>query len=97
VVNSVLAEVVRCLEASLWILKFGQGGRKRAIDRHAVIFMLVEAWDRMGKRISTGPKSEFVQFVETIVVSIHWSEIGISDAVADAVKDWRNRRRKTCQ
>jgi hypothetical protein len=95
VVKAILAEVVKGLNRSLHLLKIGtKGGRKRAIDRHVVILMLIEAWHRIGRKISTGPKSEFAQFVEAILVSIGWPEIGIPDAVADAVRDWRYRHQK---
>jgi hypothetical protein len=96
VVKAILAEIVNGLNSSLYLSKIGasKGGRKREIDRHVVILMLVEAWHRIGRKISTGPKSEFTQFVEAILVSVGWSEIGTHDAVADAVRDWRNRAQK---
>jgi hypothetical protein len=94
VLKAILAEVVNGLNGSLYLLKIGGLGGKRAIDRHVVVFMLVEAWHRIGRKISIGPKSEFVQFVEAVLVSIGWSERGIPDAVADAVKDWRFRHQK---
>jgi hypothetical protein len=56
--------------------------------------MLAEAWRRMDRKIATGPRSKFVQFAEDIVVAIGWSEKGIADAVADALRDWRNRAQK---
>ena len=94
VVKAILAEVVKGLNGSLYLLKISAKGGKRAIDRHVVVLMLIEAWRRIGRKISTGPKSEFAQFVEAILVSIGWSEIGIPDAVADAVRDWRYRHQK---
>ena len=55
VVKAILAEVVNGLNGSLYLLKIGAMGGKRAIDRHVVILMLIEAWRRIGKKISTAP------------------------------------------
>jgi hypothetical protein len=96
-INAVLAELGQGLNAMLSRLKTGpgaKGGRKPAIDRHLMILSLVRAWNRIGKKISTGPKSEFVQFVEAVLVATGWPERGVTDAVADAVRDWRNRTQK---
>jgi hypothetical protein len=96
-INAVLAELGQGLNATLSRLKTGpgaKGGKKPAIARHLMILSLVRAWNRIGRKISAGPKSEFVQFVEAVLVSTGWSDIGILDAVADAVRDWRNRRQK---
>ena len=96
-VNAVLAALDQGLKATLSRLKSGpgaKGGRKPAIARRLMIQSLVRFWDGIGRKISTGKKSEFVKFVEAVLVSIGWSEIGIPDAVADAVKDWRNRVQK---
>jgi hypothetical protein len=96
-VNAVLAELGQGLNATLSRLKSGpgaKGGRKPLIARHVMILSLVRVWGLIGRKISTGPKSEFVDFVETVLVSSGWPESGIPDAVADAVKDWRNRAQK---
>jgi len=96
-VNAVLAALDQGLNATLSRLKSGpgaKGGRKPLIARHVMILSLVGAWYLLGRKISTGRKSEFVNFVEAVVVSIGWSETGIPDAVADAVKVWRNRAQK---
>src|SRR5262245_1522690 len=96
-INAVLAELGQGLNATLSRLKTGpgaKGGRKPAIARHLMIMSLVRAWNRIGKKISTGPKSEFVQFVEAVLVSTGWPKKGVTDAVADAVRDWRNRTQK---
>ena len=95
--NAVLAELGQGLNATLSLLQRGpgtKGGRKREIARHLMILSLVRAWNSIGRKISTGPKSEFVRFVEAVLVSTGWSGRGIPDAVADAVKDWRNRAQK---
>ena len=95
--NAVLAELGQGLNATLSLLQRGpgtKGGRKREIARHLMILSLVRAWNSIGRKISTGPKSEFVRFVEAVLVSIGWSGRGIPDAAADAVKDWRNRAQK---
>jgi hypothetical protein len=97
-VNAVLAALDQGLNATLSALQSGpgaKGGRKPLIARDVMILSLVRAWGLIGRRISTGPKSEFVEFVEAILVSIGWSGSGIPDAVADAVKDWRNRAQKS--
>jgi hypothetical protein len=96
VVNAILAELRQALNASLSRLKRGpgaKGGRKPALARHIFILSLIRAWNFMGRTLSTGPKSDFVKFVEAVVVSIGWSEIGIPDAVSDAMKDWRRHNR----
>jgi len=96
-VNAVLAALDQGLNATLSRLKSGagaKGGRKPLIARHVMIVSLVRAWYRLGRKVSTGRKSEFVKFVEAVLVSIGWSGTGIPDAVADAVKDWRNRAQK---
>jgi hypothetical protein len=96
-VNAVLAAIDQGLNATLSRLKSGagaKGGRKPLIARHVMILSLVGAWAHIGRRISTGPKSDFVSFVEAVLVSIGWSRIGISDAAADAVRDWRYRHKK---
>ena len=96
-VNAVLAALDQGLNATLSRLKSGpgaKGGRKPLIARHVMILSLVGAWYLLGRKISTGRKSEFVNFVEAVLVSIGWSKTGIPDAVADAVKVWRNRAQK---
>ena len=96
-VNAVLAELGRGLNATLLRLESragAKGGRKPLFARHIMILSLVRFWELIGKKISTGPKSEFVKFVEAVLVSIGWPESGIPDAVADAVKDRRNRAQK---
>jgi hypothetical protein len=93
VVNAILAELGRALNGSELFLR-AKGGRKRATARHNLICSLVHAWNFKGRKVSTGPKSDFVQFVEAVLVSTGWSDRGILDAVADAVRDLRNRAKK---
>jgi hypothetical protein len=93
VVNAILAELGRALNGSRLFL-CAKAGRKRAIARHILICSLARAWNFIGRKVSTSPKSEFVQFVEAVLVSIGWSDSGIPDAVADAVRDLRNQSKK---
>src|SRR5262249_12737301 len=55
---------------------------------------LIRAWNFIGRKVSTRPSSDFVQFVEAVLVSTGWSDSGIPNAVANAVKDLRNRAKK---
>ena len=96
VTAAICEELCQVLNGTLFLLKNNpttKGGRKRMFFRHNFICSLAEAWTFIGRRISTSPKSDFVGFVEAVVVSIGWSKRGIATAVAKAVKDWRRRNR----
>jgi hypothetical protein len=72
-----------------------KGGRRPLSYRHDMIISLASIWDFLGRPVSTGPKSDFAAFCESVVVSIGWPGDGMSSAVADAVRDWRNRTGKS--
>ena len=96
-VNAVLAELSQGLKATLSHLKSGpgaKGGRKRSMARRLMIQSIIRAWTTIGRKVSTGSKSDFMKFVAAITSSTGWSERGLPTAVAKAVKDWRNRAQK---
>jgi hypothetical protein len=96
-INAVLAELGQGFNATLSELKSrpgAKGGRKRAIGRQLMIQSIIRAWTTMGRKVSTGSKSDFMNFVAAITSSTGWSERGLPTAVAKAVKDWRNRQQK---
>jgi hypothetical protein len=72
-----------------------KGGRKPLTYRHhlfiKLFIKLAELWDDIGQQVSTGPKSNFAAFCESVTVSIGWPDEGIGAAVPKAVADWRNR------
>jgi hypothetical protein len=97
VITAICEELARVFgETLLWLKSHptAKGGRRRAFARHLLIQSLIRAWTLMGRQPSTDPKSDFVKFVEAIVVSIGWSERGLPSAVAKAAKDSRIRARK---
>jgi hypothetical protein len=97
VINAICEELDQVLHETLLLLKLhrtAKGGRKRETARYLMIQSIVRAWTIIGRKLSTDPKSEFMEFVEAIIVSIGWSATGLPTAVAKAVKDWRNLPRK---
>lgn len=74
----------------------GKGGPKPLQERRTFIVMLAIKWERLGKRTSTSPTSDFVAFIDNIMDAIGWpsdlnNEGGaVVAAVGDAVKHWRN-------
>jgi hypothetical protein len=96
-VNAVLAELGQGFKATLSQLKSrpgAKGGRKPAIGRDLMIQSIIRGWTIMGRKVSTGSKSDFMKFVAAITSSTGWSERGLPTAVAKAIKDWRNRQQK---
>jgi hypothetical protein len=67
-----------------------RGGRKPLMYRHFLILNLAEMWGDIGKQVSTGAKSDFAAFCETVAVSIGWPDEGIGAAVPKAIREWRN-------
>jgi hypothetical protein len=47
-----------------------RGGRKPLTYRHYLIINLAEMWIDIGQQVSTGPKSNFAAFCESVAVSI---------------------------
>jgi hypothetical protein len=68
-----------------------RGGRKPLKYRHYLLVNLARIWADLGKEVSTGPKSDFAAFCESIAVMIGWPSDGIAAAIPNALKDWRNR------
>jgi hypothetical protein len=77
-----------------------KGGGKSLFQRRAFITMLAIKWERLGKQVSTYPKSDFVAFIANIMDAIGWpSDLGgegdaVVAAVGDAIKHWRNLSKK---
>jgi hypothetical protein len=59
-----------------------RGGRKKYLYRDYLIINLALKWaDHLGKKILTGPRSEFVTFCESVADAIGWPTDGISEAI----------------
>jgi hypothetical protein len=69
------------------------GGRKPIKYRRYLLMSLVELWNSLGKDVSTGPKSDFVTFCESVVALMGWPRGGIAADVPRALKDLRNQAR----
>jgi hypothetical protein len=93
VISAICEELGQVLNETVSLLK-SHPRRKRTLARHLMIQSIILAWTTMGRKVSTGPKSDFMKFVAAITSSTGWSERGLPTAVAKAVNDWRNRRQK---
>jgi hypothetical protein len=68
-----------------------RGGRKPLRYRHYLLVNLAKMWSELGREVSTGPKSEFSAFCESIAVTIGWPYEGLAAAIPRALNDRRNR------
>jgi hypothetical protein len=66
------------------------GGPKPLTYRHDLIVNLAQLWVELGRTVSTGPKSDFTSFCETVAKAIGWPVSGMNSAIPDALNDWRN-------
>jgi hypothetical protein len=102
-----LVAVFKTIEASfadsLMARKYlpgAKGGGAQLFPRQQFIVMLAIKWERLGKRVSTSPNSDFIAFIDNIMDAIGWpSDLdGEGDAVVAAVgraiRYWRNLRKK---
>jgi hypothetical protein len=96
-IGAVLSAVDDAIESALDNFTFlpgAKGGRRPLTFRHYFLINLAELWhDRQGQ-VLVGQRSEFVTFCEAVLEAIGWPTDGSVSAVADAVKDWRNRHQK---
>jgi hypothetical protein len=94
---AVLKEIKKGLETALRLLDRqpgSKGGRKPLTYRHYLVISLAEIWTTLGRQVSTSATSDFTAFCEGVAASIGWPTEGMSAAIPDAVKHWRNLTRK---
>jgi hypothetical protein len=58
-----------------------RGGRERNVYRDYLLINLAIKWAELGREVTTGPKSEFVGFSESVANAIGWPTKGIDEAV----------------
>ncbi len=98
-----IAEILKALEAGVAqslkmqkVLPGSKGGPKSLRARRILIQLLAVKWERLGKKASTSPNSDFVSFVDNIMDAIGWPSDMANDGEAvaaearKAVKEWRN-------
>jgi hypothetical protein len=89
-VDSGLASALKALNSS----PRGRGGRRRLENRHHMILNLALVWHSIRKKVSGSTDSEFAIFCEAVFAGIGWPIQGLSDALPDAIKDWRDRSKE---
>jgi hypothetical protein len=90
---AVLKEIKKGLETALRSLDLqpgSKGGRIPLTYRHYLVINLAEIWTKLGRKALTSPTSDFAAFCEGVAESIGWPTDGMSAAIPDAVKHWRN-------
>jgi hypothetical protein len=84
VVIGVLKEIVRELIWALQVLdrQYGaRGGPKAIIYREWLIINLAVGWRKLGRKPSTGSKSDFVSFCESVAEAMRWPTSGMDSAI----------------
>jgi hypothetical protein len=84
VVGDALKEIERELIWALQVLDRqhgARGGPKTIIYREWLIINLAVKWRKLGRKTSTGPKSDFVSFCEWVAAVMGWPTNGMNSAI----------------
>jgi len=95
--TAILGDIEDSLEAvsrALALLPGARGGRQRLTFRRGVLVNLAEFWSLQGRKVRTTQNSAFVGFCDAVCDAIGWPLEGLSSAIPDAVRFWRNVPRK---
>jgi hypothetical protein len=96
VMSAILASIEEGLRQSLQDIKRqpgSRGGRKPIKFRRYLLINLARMWISLGRDVSTGPKSDFFTFCESVAELIGWPSGGIAADIPRALRDLRNRTR----
>jgi hypothetical protein len=98
VIDPILRQIEAVIEAArrkLTARPRSKGGPKPIIERRMLIMALAEVWTRAGLKVSSGSKSDFTAFTDSVLQEIGWSTDGVETAVVRALKEWREKRKLT--
>jgi hypothetical protein len=68
----------------------GRGGRQPLTNRHYLLINLAEFWSLQGNKVRTTENSAFASFCDAVCEAMGWPLEGLSAAIPDAVRSWRN-------
>jgi len=91
--SAALKEIERGLDEGIRALARqpeSRGGPKPLTFRKNLLVNLADIWTvTLGRQVSTGPKSDFVSFCESVVEAIGWDIEGVFSAIPDALECYR--------
>jgi hypothetical protein len=90
---AILGDIEDSLEAvsrALALLPGARGGRQRLTFRRDLLVNLAEFWSLQGGKVLTTQSSDFGSFCDAVCEAIGWPVEGLSSAIPDAVRLWRN-------
>jgi hypothetical protein len=85
-----LSQVVRAFD----VQPGSRGGQEPLQYRHYALINLIGMWSELGKEPSSGPNSDCTAFCESVAVAMGWPSRGLSAAMPDALKHWRQLTEK---
>jgi len=88
-ISAILAETAEALDNARQHIVEAPDGRKPLEYRKYLMAALAELWRRLGNRPTSGMRSKFGAFCESVFEAIGWPTEGVNAALSDAIATWR--------
>jgi hypothetical protein len=93
-ISALLNDIAAALDSGRRAIVLLPDGRKPLERRAYMLAGLAELWRILGRRPTSGIKSEFGAFAEGVFETIGWPTEGVNAALADAIALWRRLYRR---
>jgi hypothetical protein len=90
---AILAETAEALDVARRHIAEAPDGRKPLEIRKYLMANLAELWRDLGNRPTSGMRSQFGAFCESVFEALGWPTEGVNAALSDAIATWRERYR----
>jgi hypothetical protein len=94
VLSAILDHLIKSIDQAYGRIVHLPGGRKPLEIRRFMLAALAELWHRIGRRPTTGARSQFGAFCEAIFEAMGWPTDGVNPALGDAIALWRTLYRR---
>lgn len=89
-IAALLEDIAAALEAGRGAILRLPSGRKPMETRKYMLAGLANVWNQLGRTPTTGSKSKFGEFCESVFDAIGWPTDGVNAALEEAIKLWSN-------